>query len=133
MVDNIISTTAVYEHLEVFRTGDCDPNSFLGTSSAAAKIRRRVEHARKQPLRPVLITGPSGSGKELVAELITRSPQDMISVNCAAVPEALIESEFFGHALGAFTGARKSHKGFFEQANGGDLFLDEIGDSPLEL
>ncbi len=86
---------------------------------------------------PILITGESGSGKEVVAECIHRHSSrckcDMISLNCAALSPSLIESELFGHTAGSFTGASKSKSGYFEVADGGSLFLDEIGELPLEL
>ena len=84
-----------------------------------------------------LITGPSGSGKEVLAEVLhkssSRKNEQFIALNCAAIPENLIEDMLFGHEKGAFTGAGKGHKGLFEQANGGTLFLDEIGDMPIQL
>ena len=84
-----------------------------------------------------LITGPSGSGKEVLAQVLhkssSRKNEQFIALNCAAIPENLIEDMLFGHEKGAFTGAGKGHKGLFEQANGGTLFLDEIGDMPIQL
>ena len=84
----------------------------------------------------VLVTGESGTGKEVVAKSIhkfsKRSNEEMVVVNCGAIPEGIIESELFGHKRGSFTGAGDDRKGYFEQANKGTIFLDEIGETPLE-
>ena len=84
----------------------------------------------------VLVTGDSGSGKEMVAKAIHKNSkrkfESIITVNCAAIPSGIIESELFGHKKGSFTGAHENHKGYFEAANKGTIFLDEIGELPLE-
>jgi len=88
-------------------------------------------------MAPVLVHGESGTGKELVArsihEVSARAAQPFIAVNCSAIPEQLLEAEFFGYRKGAFTGAAEDRAGFFQAANGGTLFLDEIGDLPLSM
>jgi transcriptional regulator with PAS, ATPase and Fis domain len=103
----------------------------IGAAPAVAELRRAVEHAAGAPF-PVLIEGESGSGKELVARGIHRSSprrtRAFCTLNCAALPEELVESELFGHARGSFTGAMGDRAGVFEEANGGTLFLDEIGE-----
>lgn len=106
----------------------------IGESAPILHLREMIEKVAPTDAR-VLITGPNGSGKELVARSLhqqsNRSAMPYIEVNCAAIPSELIESELFGHEKGAFTSAIKQHKGKFEQADGGTLFLDEIGDMSL--
>ena len=107
----------------------------IGESPAIAKVKEDIEKVAPTDAR-VLITGPNGSGKELVARWIHqkshRAQHPIIEVNCAAIPSELIESELFGHEKGSFTGAHKNRTGKFEQANGGSIFLDEIGDMSLK-
>ena len=106
----------------------------IGESEAISHIKNIIEKVAATDAR-VLITGPNGTGKELVAhwlhEKSDRSKATMIEVNCAAIPSELIESELFGHVKGSFTGANKDRAGKFEAANGGTIFLDEIGDMSL--
>ena len=110
--------------------------SIVGKNDRMQEIYRLIEKVAPTPAS-VLITGESGTGKELVARAIhLNSPREkspFISVNCAALPETLLESELFGHERGAFTGATSMRKGRFELADSGTLFLDEIGDIPLPL
>jgi two-component system nitrogen regulation response regulator NtrX len=106
----------------------------IGESDAITHIKDIIEKVSATDAR-VLITGPNGTGKELVAhwlhEKSERSKASMVEVNCAAIPSELIESELFGHVKGSFTGANKDRAGKFEAANGGTIFLDEIGDMSL--
>ena len=110
--------------------------SLVGPSPAVAWLREMIVLAASTDV-PVLITGESGSGKELVAGAIhhesLRRDQPLVSVNCAAVPSDLFESEFFGHASGAFTGAIRERSGHFRAAQGGTLFLDEVTEMPTPL
>ena len=106
----------------------------IGESDAISKIKEIIEKVAPTEAR-VLITGPNGTGKELVAhwlhEKSERAKGPLVEVNCAAIPAELIESELFGHVKGAFTSANKDRAGKFEAANGGTIFLDEIGDMSL--
>ena len=108
----------------------------LGESAPLAQVRELIgKLARTQA--PVYISGESGSGKELAARLIhengARRDKPFVPVNCGAIPENLMESEFFGYKKGAFTGAEQDRDGFFQAANGGTLFLDEVADLPLAM
>ena len=111
-------------------------SDLIGESTAMQDIRARIAKlARTQA--PVHISGESGSGKELAARLIhrlgNRVDKPFVAVNCGAIPETLMESEFFGYRKGAFTGADSDRDGFFQAANGGTLFLDEVADLPLSM
>ncbi|MEL0320471.1 MAG: sigma-54 dependent transcriptional regulator [Gammaproteobacteria bacterium] len=110
-------------------------DSMIGQCEIMLKLKKQIQ--RVAPLdTTILIGGESGTGKELVAQSIhqlsSRSSKEMISVNCAAIPESLIEAELFGHVKGAFTGATQDRAGLIESADGSTLFLDEIGELPLE-
>jgi len=114
------------------------PSSYqlLGESPAIMQVRQMIDRLSKSQA-PVFITGESGSGKELAARMIhlggPRAEQPFVPVNCGAIPENLMESEFFGYKKGAFTGAEGDRDGFFQAANGGTLFLDEVADLPLPM
>jgi two-component system response regulator PilR (NtrC family) len=107
-----------------------------GNSTAMQQVRLLVEKVARS-MAPVLVSGESGTGKELVAraihEVSVRGTMPFVPVNCSAIPEQLLEAEFFGYRKGAFTGANDDREGFFQAANGGTLFLDEIGDLPLSM
>ncbi len=116
--------------------GRYDYNSIVGASDAMTAVFKQVDRIIESDL-PVLIQGESGTGKELIANAIhhngARKGKAFVTENCAALPDTLLESELFGHARGAFTGAFQSKRGILEQASGGTLFLDEIGDMSPDL
>jgi PAS domain S-box-containing protein len=111
-------------------------HEIIGASAAIQRILHQIELVAATEAT-VLVTGESGTGKELIARALhqgsNRSKRPMIRVNCAAIPRELFESEFFGHVKGAFTGAVRDRVGRFELADGGTLFMDEVGEIPLEL
>ena len=111
--------------------------NLIGESEAIRKVLDITLNAAKYNEVNVLITGESGTGKEIIARIIhfasERKKKNFFPVNCSAIPETLMESEFFGHKKGSFTGALSDKKGFFELTDGGTLFLDEIADMPLNL
>src|SRR5262249_49793540 len=111
-------------------------HNLLGRSSGMVEVFDRIARVASSSCS-VLITGETGTGKELVAQAIHFSDVtrrgSLVAVNCAALPEHLLESELFGHERGAFTGADRQKKGRFELAQGGTLFLDEIGEMPLGM
>lgn len=121
---------------EISEVEDSNQTRLIGTSDSIKKLIKGIgKLARSQA--PVYISGESGSGKELVArsihELGPRKDKDFIPVNCGAIPSQLMESEFFGHKKGSFTGASHDKQGLFQAAEGGTLFLDEVADLPLEM
>lgn len=116
--------------------GEVALQRLVGESAAMRQVKDRVAKVARS-MAPVLITGESGTGKELVARALHanshRASGPLVAVNCSAIPEHLLEAEFFGSRKGAFTGATQDRDGFFQAARGGSLFLDEIGDLPLAM
>ncbi len=113
-----------------------DPSGLIGSSMAMGRLYSQIARAAESDAK-VLLVGESGSGKDLTAYAIHRNSRrragPFVAVNCAAVPESLVESELFGHEKGAFTGAAARHRGKLEQASGGTLLLDEVGDMSLPM
>ena len=110
-------------------------SGIIGTSDGIRQVLEMISQVAPVDIS-VLITGESGVGKEVVAKAIHKSSkrnnEPIIIVNCGAIPEGIIESELFGHKKGSFTGAGEDRKGYFEEAHKGTIFLDEIGETPLE-
>jgi len=132
-VETAIERRALIAEVTTLRRYAAEDTALRGASPAMQKLKDAI--ARVAPIpSPVLVIGESGSGKELVARdihrLSGRAKEPFIAVNCAALPEQLVESELFGHERGAFTGAHTTRKGAFESAGKGTLFLDEIGELP---
>jgi PAS domain S-box-containing protein len=139
-VETMTDITEIIEkdtQIEVFRRELLEEDSFHGILGVSAPMQRVFDMIANatQSDAPVIIFGESGTGKELISKAIheagKRKLKPFIKVNCAALNESLLESELFGHVKGAFTGAYQSREGRFEAAQGGDMFLDEIGDLPL--
>jgi two-component system response regulator AtoC len=113
------------------------PDAFVGTSARARQVRDLLDRLCRVPFSALVIGGETGTGKGLAARILHYSgphgEAPLVEVNCAALPQDLLESELFGHEAGAFTGAKGRHRGLIEQAQGGTLLLDEIGEMPLGL
>jgi transcriptional regulator with GAF, ATPase, and Fis domain len=111
-------------------------SGIIGSSDGIRQVFEMIAQVAPVDIT-VLIAGESGTGKEMVAQAIhkfsRRAQNEMVTVNCGAIPVGIIESELFGHKKGAFTGATESRKGYFEAADKGTIFLDEIGELPLEI
>jgi len=134
-VNNALNYNRLESELDLFREKERQKHQITGHSKAITELREQIELVAPTDAW-VLIVGENGTGKELVAHTIhrlsKRNSKPLIEVNCAAIPEDLIESELFGHEKGAFTGATTMKRGKFDQANDGMLFLDEIGDMSLK-
>jgi DNA-binding NtrC family response regulator len=128
--------TAEVDRLKKRASGQTTFDDLIGSSSAMVQVKRLGERAARSSI-PILVTGESGVGKELVARALhgcsDRAGKPFVAVNCGALPENLVESILFGHEKGSFTGASDKHLGKFQEANGGTLFLDEIGELPLDM
>jgi two-component system nitrogen regulation response regulator NtrX len=135
-IRNALENASLRREVQALRTELGVASELLGDSPGMARLRGLIERAARTDAR-VLILGESGTGKELVAGALhrqgARAKGPLIKINCAAIPEHLIEDELFGHAKGAFTDARMAKAGLFEEAHGGTLFLDEIGDMSYSL
>jgi len=133
-VRNALDRTVLVKETKTLKRKISRTNEMIGESEGIRKIKDMIDRVAPTDAR-VMITGSNGTGKELVARWIheksSRNNMPLIEVNCAAIPSELIESELFGHEKGAFTSAIKTRSGKFEQANGGTIFLDEIGDMSL--
>ncbi len=134
-INNALDFRRLEEENRYLRKKTIEKNSISGKSAPTEFLRKQIETAAPTETY-ILITGENGTGKELVARTIhhlsPRANQPLIAVNCAAIPEELIESELFGHEKGAFSGATTKKIGRFEMANNGTIFLDEIGDMSLK-
>ncbi|NOX49557.1 MAG: sigma-54-dependent Fis family transcriptional regulator, partial [Gammaproteobacteria bacterium] len=119
------------------RTQRYSIDTFVGSSQLAQQTRAMLKRLAEVSFSSLIISGETGTGKGLVAKILhhtgDRCNAPFVALNCAALPYNLLESELFGHEGGAFTGAKKLHRGLFEQADGGTLFLDEISEMPPEL
>ncbi|MFL0427735.1 sigma 54-interacting transcriptional regulator [Moraxella sp. 179-F 1C4 NHS] len=136
LVENALKVAENTNNLNCKEVYDPFSNRLIGKSEAIAQLKTTIQKlARSQA--PVFLWGESGTGKEVVAKLIhdlsPRCSANFVPVNCGAIPSELMESEFFGHKKGSFTGATADKEGLFQQANGGTLFLDEVADLPISM
>lgn len=137
-IRRLLSQAAITSELARYKSRSQDDASLglIGDSAAMRRLRTEIRQVARSDAA-VLVTGESGTGKELIARAIhsesDRKDRAFLPVNCAGIPHELMESEFFGHEAGAFTGAKQARKGLFAEADGGTLLLDEIGEMPLAL
>jgi two-component system response regulator PilR (NtrC family) len=134
--DSVLAPKASTARALPARNGPTALDRLVGNSQAMQNVKARVAKVARG-MAPVLVRGESGTGKELVARALHESSQraggPLVAVNCGAIPEALLEAEFFGARKGSYTGATQDRPGYFQAAQGGTLFLDEIGDLPLAM
>jgi len=140
LVEKALETTRLRREVRALRASQAQPYSFdriVGNSSAVRSVKALLQKVASSPASTVLLTGESGTGKDLAAKVIHynsgRSSKAFMNITCSALPEALLESELFGHERGAFTGADRQKRGLFETADGGTVFLDEIGEMQVGL
>jgi two-component system response regulator AtoC len=135
LVEKALETTRLRREVRALRASQARPYSIdriVGESEAMAGVRALLQRVATSPASTVLLTGPSGTGKDLAAKVIhyasDRASKPFMNITCSALPEALLESELFGHERGAFTGADRQQRGLLESADGGTVFLDEIAE-----
>lgn len=140
LIDKALETRRLKSEVELLRyqRGEiCDYFEMVGNSNAIREVKKLITTVAKSPKTSVLIQGDTGTGKELIANAIhcysSREKLPFIKLNCSAIPDTLLESEMFGYERGAFTDSKQSKKGLFELADGGTIFLDEIGDMDVRL
>src|SRR5688572_23292928 len=135
LVEKALETTDLKREVRVLRARNAQPyglNSIVGDSTAIRTVRALLKKIGVSPASTVLLTGESGTGKDLAAKVLhyssNRAAKPFMNITCSALPETLLESELFGHERGAFTGADRQKRGLIESADGGTVFLDEIGE-----
>ena len=140
MIEQALETTRLRREVRQLRANVSEPYSLehiVGESVSMREFKALLERVASSPASTVLLTGESGTGKDLAAKVLHytsgRGTRPFVNITCSALPENLLESELFGHERGAFTDARTQKRGLFEQADGGTVFLDEIGEMPAAL
>jgi DNA-binding NtrC family response regulator len=140
MVDQALETTRLRREVKQLRATQAQPYSLdhiVGTSPQITEFKNLLRQVATSPASTVLLTGESGTGKDLAAKVLhytsARASKPFVNITCSALPETLLESELFGHERGAFTDARQQKRGLLESADGGTVFLDEIGEMPVVL
>jgi two-component system response regulator AtoC len=135
LVEKALETTRLRREVRALRASQAQPFSFdriVGESQAVVTVKALLKKVAESPASTVLLTGESGTGKDLAAKVLhynsSRAAKPFMNITCSALPEALLESELFGHERGAFTGADRQKRGLLESADGGTVFLDEIGE-----